>query len=121
MCMYCVINDGKKINHAWKVLEYDKNKKEWFTPFQYEIVRNNILVAKGEISPGASGRGIGKGVIHCYRTKKAAKKSWIMQKDYSPYLVDVFKVVGKDLVGYNDKEVAFKEVEFVDNVDDWEI
>ena len=65
------------------------------------------------------GKDITKGAIHCYRTKSEAKASWIICGHESIY--EIFKVEGIGEIAHNDTEVAFKEIKFVDTVDDWEI
>jgi len=80
-------------------------------------ITNNELKATGLLSKQGE---IDGGAIHCYRTKREAERSWLMEPGYD-YSCVIFKVEGIDQVGHNDKEIAFKKVKFVDTINDWEI
>lgn len=120
MCMHNIKRKELKTRTAWKILEYYRYYEKWKTPYQSEPVKNNKLIAKGKIdikSPEYLCSGsceLHGGAIHCYRTRKEAKKNCMFWQA-------IFKVVGTGYIAHNNEQIAFKSVKFVDNVDDWEM
>ncbi len=115
---FAVVKDLPKTNVAWKVMaNYGSG---WFTPIRYIRPKNNKLKARGKLDLEATSAPWYKlygGVIHCYKTKRAALDS-IM---YASNFQDVFEVIGKTPIAHTTNQIAFKEIEFVDNLDEWEI
>ncbi len=110
---------------AWKVLQYERGK--WISPIQGTLVSNNRLKAKGRRHYATSYFTVEKkrlesGAIHCFRRKKDAQQHWLMERSLS-FMNDreIFEVKGIGYVNHNGTEIAFKEIEFVDNINDWEI
>ncbi len=110
MCMINLIDKPTKQVVAYKVLMWDSYKKLWRTPCEYDPIKSKTLIAKGK--PSEDGI-ISGGAIHCFKTEKAANQ-WKTHDEV------IFKVVGKGLVGHSGTEIAFKEIEFVDDPTQWE-
>ena len=99
---------------AWKVLRWDYLRSVWRTPFRDVVIDTKILKAKGKLNKNYIENDIESGAIHCFKTKRAADS-------FRTSSECVFKVIGKGYMadGYND-EIAFKEIEFVENPNDYE-
>ena len=118
--------DFPATEYSWKVMSYDDMDKAWKTPWYANHPKNNRLKATGKVGIvdnhdnylwEIKSRKLEGGAIHCYRTKQDAK----VATKYYYSCREIFKVKGKKPVAYNDTEIAFKEVEFVDTINDWEI
>lgn len=124
MCLSNIEIDSKKKKLkkivAWKVLEYRQD--QWVTPYQREPVRENKLKAVGlpkieddyDFDNGRFIKQLHGGAIHCYKTRALARDAMSGNSRRA-----VFQVVGKGYIGENDEDIAFKEIKFLDKVDDW--
>lgn len=114
-----------KTQYAWKILEYDPHSKVWQTPYRGMIVTNNKLKAKGrkKIVDYKELIELSGGAIHCFRNKNVARKRLDCYYRFlnNRCMMDVFKVKGKGYILHNLTEIAFKEIEFLDNVNDYYI
>lgn len=110
MCMINLIEKPTKQVVAYKVLYWNGVRKRWETPCECTPIKSKTLIAKGKSSDDGI---IDGGAIHCFKTKKDADQ-WKYPDEV------IFKVVGKGLVGHNNTEIAFREIEFVDDPTQWE-
>ena len=118
MCLYnAQIENLPESKVAWKVLAYRKSR--WRTPmFNHEIVGNKL---KAYGPPGFYRRCsihsevnmLSGGVIHCYRTRQQALTC---SNNMNGEHTCVFEVIGKDCIAYNNEQIAFKEIEFVEDI-----
>jgi len=109
MCMDNLIDEPTDQTTAWKVMKL--NNGEWRTPCLRQKPVDNKLVAKGE--PNIKNKSLAGGAIHCFKSHTDAWR-------YVLYGVreHIFKVRGSGLVAHNKDQIAFREVEFVENLDD---
>ncbi len=118
MCMSHVKTENfPDSNIAWKVMTYDNDR--WRTPYRCAKPIDNKLKAyeKPDISLwyGHAWRILHGGAIHCYRTKLEAEAT--ITRSYHR----VFEVKGTNPIGYTDSQIAFEEIEFVDDLSKQEI
>ncbi len=125
MCLLFRKNQSKPKNYskAFKFMKWDGSK--WVTPFlRVDVPQNGIMddVLKDcDIKDHFYNKSFSRldgGAIHCYRTKKAAISSF----GYSHVVGGaVFEVKGTKPVAWNNTEIAFKKIKFVENPHDYEM
>ena len=126
MCLFDAQTENlPQSNIAWKLMKYSSIKSKWITPVFNSLTYKNKLKAYGEPVFNEGYRNSKKytpvnilegGAIHCYRTRTQACIT-----RYSGLHIEecrVFEVKGTDCVAYSEKEIAFKEIEFVDDLSD---
>ncbi len=115
MCMDFITTENLPTKTtAWKVMLYDGG---WKTPLKRATPRNNKLKAKGKPDIRRSiscGILLSGGAIHCFKTKTAANRFALPSEA-------VFEIRGKNPIARNRTQIAFQEIEFVDNINDLEI
>lgn len=132
MCLDVEISLSKffkqpKEKYAWKVLRYLPMRRYWATPYFHNQVDCNILCANRK-NPQFDIDNINwphillsleGGAIHCFRTKKLAQDH--IKNHLDDHYCDVFKVIGKNYIIHNETEIAFHEIKFVENPNDYYI
>lgn len=132
MCMFRVQSSiFPKEKYAWKVMRY--TGKQWVTPYRELAPKNNKLKAIGSkqiLYNNWNGyRELSGWAIHCFRSEAEAKfylRCGLRLTATHPFneelqAWEIFKVVGKRPVAFNESQIAFREIEFVDTINDWEI
>ena len=91
-----VFNPPIPVMTCWKILVGSKRSTEYYTPYQTICLNSkieNTLVAKGKtgrILPYYTGQDIGRGYIHSFKTRKAAR-DYLKRNGRSRYYNKIFK------------------------------
>ena len=128
MCMHSVTTENlEKYNGtiAYKGMAW--NGEHWETPFYPIVPTNNKLIAIGKVDIKTIRaiisdteriiKSLKGGAIHCFKNAYTFKEEYPSYTREDGLLEKVFKVRGKNCIAYNNNEIAFDEVEFLDPLD----
>lgn len=113
-----------KYSTAYKLLEWDWEMQCWVTAIR-RIEAKQLLIARGKPITRRGSRltespaVLHGGAIHCYRTYEAAHASYLYQNFKTT--TDIFQVIGSGHVAHNETEIAFRQIKFVDRLEEWYI
>lgn len=121
MCLSNARTDNlESINKiAYKTMAWNEVTESWQIPFNEMEISDNKLSATQEIPDfkrdvfgwGDDAQMLDGGAIHCCRDER------FFHEHYPPIDVQyekTFKVRGNNVIAYNENEVAFDEIEFID-------